>query len=291
MQLVLHAGAHVTDEDRLVKCLLANQKMLSERGTEVPHPTHYRRLLRDVLHAALGGEIAGDTRDVLMDALGFEEEPDRLILSNAGFFGTPKMAASGGDFYTAAAPRTRVLQQIFDGDDIEIFFGICNPAIFLPEILPQTRFDTLAAYLNGIDPAQMRWSAMIERLRTQCPEVPVTVWCNEDTPLIWGRLLRDMAALEPGVPLTGEHGLLSQIMTTAGMARFETYLEQHPAMTESQKRRVIFAFLDKYADEAAIEQELDMPGWTDEVVDELSNLYDEDVHRIGRMPGVTMMTP
>ena len=291
MQLVLHAGAHITDEDRLLKCLTANQPMLSERGTQVPYPKEYRRLLRDVLHAGLGGGLASDTREVLMDALGYEQAPDRLILSNPGFFGTPKMAASGGDFYTSAAGRTQIFREIFARDEIEMFFAICNPATFLPAIIKQTKFDTLPAYLAGTDPREMRWSSMIQRVRTAIPDIPITVWCNEDTPLIWGQILREMAGVDPMVPLQGEHALLREIMTPAGMTRFESYLEQHPGMTEMQKRRVISAFLDKFANEDAIEEELDLPGWTDEMVDELSDLYDEDVYRIGRMPGITLITP
>ncbi|MFD0859402.1 hypothetical protein [Roseovarius aquimarinus] len=290
MQLVLHAGAHITDEDRLLKCLTANQQMLSERGTEVPFPKDYRRLLRDILHAASNG-LAPDTREVLMDALGYDAAPERLVLSNPGFFGTPKMAASGGEFYTSAAGRTQIFREIFARDEIEMFFAICNPATFLPAIMAQTKFDSLPAYLGGTDPREMRWSAMIERVRAAIPDIPITVWCNEDTPLIWGQILREMAGLEPGVPLTGEHALLREIMTPAGMTRFESYLEQHPGMTEMQKRRVISAFLDKFANDEAIEEELDLPGWTEEMVDELSDLYDEDVFRIGRMPGITLLSP
>jgi len=291
MQLVLHAGAHVTDEDRLLKCLTANQKMLGDHGIQVPFAKDYRRLMRDVLHAAAQGGLAPDTREILMDALGFDELPERLILSNPGFFGTPKMAASGGDFYTSAAGRTQIFRQIFAEDEIELFFAICNPATFLPAILAQTKFDDLSVYLGGIDPREMRWSAMIERVRSANPDIPITVWCNEDTPLIWGQVLRDMAGIEPGVPLTGEHALLRDIMTPDGMTRFESYLDRHRNMTEMQKRRVISAFLDRFADDDAIEEELDMPGWTDQIVTELSGLYDEDAYRISRIPGTTLITP
>ncbi|MCQ0091355.1 hypothetical protein [Roseovarius sp. M141] len=291
MQLVLHAGAHFTDEDRLLKCLTANQNMLAERGTQVPYPKDYRKLLRDILHAAAQGTIADDTREVLLDAIGFDDAPDRLVLSNPGFFGTPKMAASGGAFYTSAMRRTQYFREIFARDEIELFFAVCNPASFLPKILAQTKFDNMIGYLDGIDPTEMRWSDMIVQMRSAIPDIPITVWCNEDTPLIWGQILREMAGVEHGVPLDGEHALLREIMTKVGMTRFETYLEQHPGMTEMQKRRTISAFLDKFADEAAIEEELDLPGWTEDLIDELSDLYDEDVYRIGRVPGITLITP
>lgn len=291
MQLVLHAGAHITDEDRLLKCLIINQGMLSERGTEAPFPKAYRRLLRDILHAARQSGVTADTRDVILDALGFETPPERLILSNPGFFGTPKMAASNGEFYTSATPRLQVFRTIFEHDDIELFFSICNPATFLPAILPQTKFDSMATYLGGTDPREMRWSEMIARLRAARPDIPITVWCNEDTPMIWGQILRDLAGLDAGEALEGEHGLLREIMSSAGMARFEAYLKSHPGMTEMQKRRVIAAFLDKFAEDDAIEEELDIPGWTEALVDDLTELYDEDIYAIGRIPGITLITP
>ncbi|WP_113911808.1 hypothetical protein [Roseovarius dicentrarchi] len=291
MQLVLHAGAHITDEDRLVKCLTANRDMLTQRGTQVPYPKDYRKLLRDILHAAAQGAIAPDTRDVVMDAMGFEQRPDRLILSNPGFFGTPKMAASGGAFYTSAPRRTQMFREIFAEDEIEMFFAICNPATFLPAILAQTKYDSMTGYLGGTDPAEMRWSDMIAQVRSTVPDIPITVWCNEDTPLIWGQILRDMAGVDHTVPLEGEHDLLAEIMTPVGMTRLQTYLADHPGMTEAQTRRVISAFLDKYADESVIEEEVDLPGWTEDLVDDLSDLYDEDVARIGEISGITLLTP
>jgi hypothetical protein len=54
---------------------------------------------------------------------------------------------------------------------------------------------------------------------------------------------------------------------------------------------VIAAFLDKFALDDEIEEELDMPGWTEALVDDLSDQYDEDVLAIQRMPGVTMIAP
>ncbi|MES2145513.1 MAG: hypothetical protein V4516_14445, partial [Pseudomonadota bacterium] len=47
MQIVYHLGAHCTDEDRLLRCLLRNRGVLAERGVVVPGPARYRKLLRD----------------------------------------------------------------------------------------------------------------------------------------------------------------------------------------------------------------------------------------------------
>ena len=43
--------------------------------------------------------------------------------------------------------------------------------------------------------------------------------------------------------------------------------------------------------EPEVEEELDLPGWSEEFVDALSETYDEDVFLIERIPGVTLITP
>ena len=80
-------------------------------------------------------------------------------------------------------------------------------------------------------------------------------------------------------------------MSDEGMKRFRAYLKDHPVMTEHQKRRAIAAFLDKYALEGEVEEELDMPGWTEELVEDMTEAYDEDVATIATIPGVRVLLP
>ena len=291
MQVVLHAGAHVTDEDRLIDCLVANAGMLAERGTIVPKPDDYRILLRDIVNAATQDGVSPDAREVILDAvLPEEEEADRLILSNDSFFGTHKMAVKRM-FYPAACARLEAVRTIFPDDEVELFFAIRNPASFMPALLAMTNFNTIDDIFRGYDPFSFRWSELFERIRAQVPDIPITVWCNEDTPLIWSEVVREMAALEPTVGFEGEFRLLEEIMTEAGMKRFHAYVAEHPGMTEIQKRRVISAFLDKFADDEAVEEEYDIEGWTEDKIDRLTDLYEEDLYAIERVPGVTMITP
>ena len=43
--------------------------------------------------------------------------------------------------------------------------------------------------------------------------------------------------------------------------------------------------------EDEIIEELDLPGWTDQLVGELTDIYEEDVLDISRMPGVQLISP
>ena len=291
MQIVLHVGAHCTDEGQLVTTLARNRDDFLARGVSVPSPVRYRVLIREALHALENGPPAEDARDILLDAILEDDEADRVILSNENFFGMPRMSMSDGQFYPTAEQRIADFRQLFPGDQIELFLGMRDPGTFIPAVHAQSTGVALERVLNGSDPRELRWSRLIERIKGVAPDMPVTVWCNEDTPLIWAQIIREMAGLEPETKIKGGFDLLHAITSEEGMRRFRSYLDTHPEMSEAQKRRVITAFLDKYALEEEIEEELDMPGWTEELVERMTALYDADVEIIRAMPGVSLIAP
>lgn len=293
MKIALHVGAHATDEDRLLKCLLRNTDDFRKRGISVPGPGRYRKLINSTLNALSRSEPSDQAREVLLDAICNDdpESIDRLILSHENLFSVPKISLAADRFYPRAEERINGLRRLFPDDDLILCLAIRDPATWLPAVYDATPHDDFSNFLNGCDPAYLRWSELIGRIQFANPGVHFIVWCNEDSPLIWGDIIRAMAALPSGRKITGAFDLLSQIMSDEGMKRFRAYLASHPVMTEKQKRRVMMAFLDKYALEDALEQELDVPGWTEEYVDVLSELYDQDVDVIANMSEVTLISP
>lgn len=291
MQLIFHVGLHRTDEDRVLKCLLKNRGDFADEGALVPPPGRYRKLVTQTLAALANAEPAPDAREILLETMLDGDQAERLLLSNQNFFCLPKFAAANGVFYHKAVARVDQLKQLFAGDQIELFFALRDPATFLPALFEKAPVDEFVELTSGSDPRDLRWSEMVARLRAAHPDVPLTIWCNEDSPLIWAQIIREMAGIEPGRKIKGGFDLLAEIMTKEGMQRFRAYLKQHPAMTEVQKRRVMVAFLDKFAREDMIEEELDLPGWTEELMTELTEIYEEDVFEIARMPGVNFIQP
>ncbi|NRB16486.1 MAG: hypothetical protein HRU33_02605 [Rhodobacteraceae bacterium] len=291
MQVIVHTGAHATEEDRLLKSLLRNKQDFSKRGVAVPGPGKYRSLLKDCFSALKAGTAAADSRDVLWDAILDEEDADRVVLSNPHFFGSQRSALQDNLLYPEAVQRMQYLQQLFPYDQIEIFMGLRNPAGFLPALLEKASPQRLRDVRKQTDPRQLRWSEMMQRLRQAVPDIAITVWCYEDMPLTWGQILRDMAGLEPNQALLGDLDLLATILSAEGMTRLRSYMGTHGEMSEMQKRRVYAAFLDKFALEDALEEELDLDGWTDELVADLTEIYDEDIYHLQRIPGVTLIAP
>ncbi|MCL3880763.1 hypothetical protein [Marivita sp. GX14005] len=293
MQIALHTGLHETGADRLLRTLLRNRDGVRPMGVAVPGPGKYRRLISEWLNA-LGAEIpAPGTREVLLDAMLDEDggHVDRLILSHENLFSVPKIAFQGGVAYRRAPRRLRALADVFAPDEIEIFIALRSPVTLLPALLATTPHQTLETLLGGLDPAELRWSELMARITQAVPGVPITVWCDEDSPLIWGQVVREMLGVEPSYPLIGAYSRLADIMTQDGMSRFRAYLGERPGIPEIQLRRIMEAFLDKYADETKIEDELDLPGWDAAFVQEMSDRYEEDMFDLSRLPGVTLITP
>jgi len=295
MRIVYHLGAHCTDDERLLRCLLKNRAVLAEQGISVPGPTRYRNLMRDTAVALKGQPASQDTQALVLEQIMEEDQAERLILSWDSFLSFPPWAVDG-TLYPAAADRVRAFSLIFPQIEAEFHLAIRNPATFLPAVYDKQKNHKggtkgFAEFLKGVPPQAMRWSEMIERIITANPGVPLCIWCDEDTPLIWPEVLQAVSGHAPGTVLEDDHELLTQIMSAEGLKRMQAYLDSHTIATPEMRRRVVSAFLDKFAVPDRIRVDIDVPGWTAETVEEISAIYRRDVARIAALPGVRFIAP
>ena len=291
MQIVLHIGVHDTDEDRLLKCLLRNTEKLAEEGIIVPETGRYRPVVREALQTLQDNAASDQMQQTLLDALVDDDEAHRVILSHDSFLGMPGRAIKGDKFFPLVTKRGPRLRNHFAKSQMEIFIALRNPATFLPALFARTKETDFTAFIDGSDPLALRWSDMIARLRQAVPDAPVTVWCNEDTPLIWYEILQRMSGHDEFTLLDGRDDFYAGIMSKTGLTRMQSYLKAHPPQNSMQLRRIIAAFLDKFALEDALEEEIDLPGWDEAYVDQLTANYDADVALLGDIEGVTYITP
>jgi len=290
MRIAYHIGAHCTDEDRLIKSLLKNKGVLAKEGVIVPGPSRFRSVMSDIIVKLRGGVASRETQDVLLEAITDVDEAERLVLSFDNFLGASKRALENGELYHLAVDKVTRLRNLFPDDPVEFFIGIRDLATFIPALYERDGKGDFRAFMQGVDPLNLHWVDMIESIHEALPDCPITVWCNEDTPLLWPQIVHEVAGVDPQIRLKGGFDVLGEIMAKDGILRLRSYLGEHPPQTEIQRRRVLAAFLDKYALEEAIEEELDLPGWTHSLTEELTANYDDDVLDISRLPGVTMLT-
>jgi hypothetical protein len=290
MRIVYHLGAHCTDEDRLVRCLLKNRATLADQGIIVPSPTRYRKLLRDTAAQLRGNAASQDTEAMILDQIMDESSADRLILSWTRFLSYPAYALRDR-LYGDGGERLRSYTLIFPDIESEFHIGIRNPATFLPDLRMRAQAKGYEDILQGVDPRRLRWSDTIRNIKDTNPGVPLTVWCDEDTPLIWPEVLQAVSGHDPATKLEDDDELLALLMTEAGLARYRAYCREHPPKSVAHRRRIVTAFLEKFGRPERLLADANAPGWTEELVEELTTAYLQDVERILQMPGVRFIEP
>ncbi|MBM3614681.1 MAG: hypothetical protein FJX28_04410 [Alphaproteobacteria bacterium] len=290
MRIAYHLGAHFTDDERLLRCLLKNRDVLMQHEIVVPEPKRYRTLLRETATKLKGQAASLDDQALILEQIIEEDRAARLILSWDSFLSLPNYVLKDR-LYPAAGERVRAFCQIFPEIEAEFHLAIRNPASFLPLLYDRLQPVSCAEFLAGADPLNLYWSDVIERILDSNPDAPLTIWCDEDTPLVWPEVLRSVAGLPADVVLQGEDDLLTSLMSGEGMTRMQAYLDSHPPQSVMQRRKIVSAFLDKFALPERVDQDIEMPGWTADMVSEMTATYEEDVARIAQMDEITFLAP
>ncbi len=292
MQVAIHLGAHCTDEDRLLKTLLANKGALATAGVSVPGPGRYRKTVLREAQKLRGIPADNNVRDLLVETIVDDDSAKRLVLSFDDFLCPASRVFENGILYDQASIRPTNLRKLFPNWPVEFFISIRNPATFIPAVFQHKdqNHTNFSKFLDGVALDEIRWSDVIISIREHNPNCAITVWCNEDTPLIWPEIIQQVSAQSETLCLEGKNNILGSIMKNEGLDRMATYLKSHNPRNEAQRRRIVMAFLDKYAIADAVEEELDVPGWTEDLVRQLTQNYEADLLNIGRINGVKLLS-
>lgn len=291
MEIALHLGAHLTDNDNLVRCLMRNRQALAAEGIAVPGVATYRQQLRQLSDELKDTPISEETQEALLDSILEDDDVNRLVLSSENFIAMHRWAVNHSRLYPAAGERLARLCHLFPGAEFEAFIAVQNPATFVPALIADERAGGRAQVLANSDPGKLRWSETIAAMRRQVPEVPITVWAHEDTPLLWAEILQRVSGHSDEIELEGWLAWYWSIVTPTGHNAMRRYFQHNPPVSALQRKQVLGAMLDKFARPEAIDVEAPLPDWDEEYVDALSELYEQDLDVIAAMPGVTLLEP
>ncbi len=288
MQIVFHLGAHFTDGGLLIRSILQNRVRLAKEGIMVPGPLRSRELLGDTSTRLRGAPADPATEALIMAAISDDETADRVVLSSENFLCRSQMVLSAEGFYPKA-DKSAWLAKCLPSHEVGFAMAIRNPASFLPEVARDLPLG--ASMPSGLVAETLLWSDVIADILAANPGSDICVWCHEDTPFIWSEVIRELTGHDPFTELDGEFDMLETIMSEDGMERLQEFLESRGVSDQIKRRRAVSAFLDAHALRGQIEEEIDLPGWTDETVQALTDIYEEDVTRIAAMPNVTFISP
>lgn len=291
MKIALHLGVHLTDDSKIRNCLRANKRALEGAGIHVPRSRTYMNLLRGAANQVVSGQDVPPFGEKLAPLVEATEQTERLVFSAHGLLSKLHQAVDGKVFYPEARARMAAFRHLLAGYDTEIFLAIRNPASFVPAVLQDLNEIEGAKILQTLQGTELRWSHMISEMREIWPEAPITVWCDEDTPFIWHRLLRLISGHEPDTEFEGSFEWYDSVMVDGGADKLAAYLHAVPPVDESHRQQVISAFLEKFCDPEKLEIDFSLTGWDETQVDVISQLYDDDTDLIRGMDGVRFIQP
>ncbi|MFD1913392.1 hypothetical protein [Halodurantibacterium flavum] len=289
MQIIYHLGAHCTESERLCRSLLRDRGPLSKAGTVVAGPARFRHVLREALETLGGAPASAETQAFLLENVMDEDSPDRIIFCNENFLGQPNWALAQNQIYARAGEKTSGLRQLFPDAPTAFYLSMRSPATFLQTLISKGNAPKQTGAALLLDPATLRWSNTVASIREACPDATVTVWCDEDAPVIWETVMRDMAGIDDSLELAGAFDLVETLINKRGMRSLRQAIA--PGMAPADRHRIIAAHLEKFGQADALDMEIDMPDWTQDYIDQLDAIYDADVEAMARMPGVRVLRP
>ena len=106
-------------------------------------------------------------------------------------------------------------------------------------------------------------------------------------------VLQAVAGYAPDTMIEDEDDLLNQLMPAEGIKRMRAYIETHPVTSVAMRRRIVSAFLDKFAmkDKRSTSRSRCRAGQEATIDFTLTQIYEQDVERIATTPGVTFIAP
>lgn len=290
MQMVFHLGVHGTDGDRLLKTLLNNREWMVDNHTEIVSPARHRGLVEEAIMALNGGAATTEMQQIMLDAMLESEAPQRVIMSSPTLLGTPGRAIGREGLYPQIGTRVAALANLFPAAEAEFFLAVRNPAVLLPKLVHLSG-GGYGALMQGCAPQALRWRDTIRRMVNAAQGRRVVVWCHEDVPLIWPELVRLVGDMPPEAPLSGGLLYMQELVGDLGIARLNAALAGRDQLTIVQRRQIYAQILQHHLLPGALDESIALPGWTQQMVDEISDIFLADVAEIAGLPGVEFVLP
>lgn len=292
MEFRIFIGGHRMAHDHLQHQLLANGDLLAEHGILLPSGEQMESAVWPAIKAIRKNTADDQTLPRMIAQLTEGRDYSKVLILRPSISGSPLRPSKDKSIYPRGSATTSQLMRLIGQDDMRLFGVIRNPANFLPSCYnvayladPTLSF---AGFTAMSDPFALRWSEYLHRIQGRDGGVPLNIWTYEDYPFIWRSVAQAFAGLPNkeelvAAPFEPEDPGIS----LRGISLMQQYLEQHPTETMSQRNQVARKFAQRFP---PIEGETMADIWTEDMVNALTDSYDDDLYYIERMDNVRLFT-
>lgn len=292
MRVNLHIGMHFTRTARLVKAMRENEKVNANHGVISPPVKSYRTKINAELARLDGLPPTRDESRALVSQIMGEGDVRSAILIDEAWSGKIETAFADEMLYSNAGENVRRVVELFQTEDVRLSMALINPATYIAGVLSVKRAVGQARwFVRNVDPASISWKTTVDRLLAEVTDIPVTLWAEEDTPLVWARILRNLGELPQDTEIRAPYAALREVLTPEGMTLFKTFIEKFPPKSPQTEERAIMAFLDKYSAAPVYDPEDGLEGWDAEALATITERYEADIATLAEHPRVTLIQP
>ena len=290
MQLILHLGAHGTDEGRIAAWIARNRETFEGQGIAVPAPSLF--LAR--LSAALDQGRDADPRareEALLRGLGASGARQRMLVSAPGLLGSAADVLAADGFYVRdVARRLHALQTLFGRTRIVAMLAVRRAGGIIPPLWPDDS-DAGLAPIPALADDTLPWARLVATIRRQLPRAGVLAWRHEDWSRVWPQVLDAMVGPGRVLPSAGLFDLAAIGLGAEARLRAGRYVAAHPPSSAGHLRRVIEAFDRRYPAGANPSAARDLPGWLPPRLRELDAGYATEWGDLAGLTGVRVLSP
>ncbi|WP_158964872.1 hypothetical protein [Chachezhania sediminis] len=288
--VALHIGSVHDGAMELVSSLRRNSELLAALGISVRRPRFYRRRLQEVAEDPGADPATSEQIAEIWQAFPDDSIPRHAFLNMPSLIGPDEELIRDGSFLPGAAIRPTAVRRYLDQVDCTFFLGLVNPATMISRALATIENPELAATLASIQPAGLSWTNVITRLQQANPSTPIVVWTREELPFTWPQLMHRAAGLDSEVLVHGTADGLRELLPAEAKVSLEEYIQRKDMVDHRALARVFDVYLKHFVKPDNLTEVIEVPGWTAEVVNDITRHYRSDVAEIGRMSGVTLLT-
>lgn len=272
--------------DQLIRTLRPIALSLRKTGISIPDPQKYREVFSRKVRGAEGGVFMPLEVERMSETL--DESAELLVLSFNDFMSAPSDIFAGGVIYGEAHHRIEYLRNLFPNREMTLFFSAANPGAVMAAMLNSGAMNgDRAGKLAHIRPL---WSELTERIDLFHPDLPVILWANEDTPVTWPAILREVLDLPENSAVPGGLHMAGAVLDGRAREDLGSRISKDLPKSELQMMRLLSVFLWDNVDRSRTEFEVDHAGWDQETIDDFTLIYEQDLDSCLDLEQVTVIT-
>lgn len=292
MDLRLHIGVHRTATRHLRTALAANRALLAAEGIRVLDPGFAERAFARAIRRHKEGQPLAEVNAELMTTLTGDRDFRRLVIIDPNVSGNLMRPMGTEFFYPRISTTIKRILTVLDGVSLRIFCAVRNPATFIPSAyVGQQRYNpelSFADFVADANLAGLRWSDFLHRVQLKDEQLGITIWRHEDYPFIWRDIAEALTGISNREALVGSTAPRNRGMSLGGALMMHRYLARKPAKDLATFDRIQAVFREKFP---SSEGYADPEFWPAELMEELTESYEDDWYYIERMEGVQAITP